>query len=58
MDCLRCKIKMNSLGKEDIQLGRTGFFTGSLGNLLSGSITVEIFVCPECRRLEFFSAEE
>ncbi|MEA4816255.1 MAG: hypothetical protein VB120_05280 [Lachnospiraceae bacterium] len=58
MNCLRCNSEMKFLGKEDIQLGHVGFLTGTLGNLFSGSLAVEIFLCPACGKIEFFSDEK
>ncbi len=58
MYCLRCKDKeMQYMAKEKLQLGKTGWILGDLPNLLSGALTVEIYRCPSCGRLEFYSAE-
>lgn len=54
MDCLRCCAPMRYRGVEEIQLGKTGFFLGNLSNLLSGSLDVVIYECPNCGKLEFF----
>ena len=45
---------MEHLSDEEIQLGRQSFLLGSLSNLLSGSLNVKIYVCPNCKKLEFF----
>ncbi len=55
MNCLRCGAVMEDLGREDIQLGQYGFFTGHLSNMLSGSLGVRILRCPECRKIELFA---
>ena len=52
--CLRCGGDMRHLGNERIQLGKFGFFTGSLGNLLDGALDVQIHVCTKCNKLEFY----
>lgn len=57
MKCLRCGEDMQYLSREKIQLGKTGWVLGDLPNLLSGALEVQIFVCPRCRKLEFFLAE-
>ena len=57
MSCLRCGEEMQYLSREKIQLGKTGWVLGDLPNLLSGALEVQIFVCPKCRKLEFFLAE-
>ena len=31
---------------------------GDLPNLLAGALEVDIYVCPNCRKLEFYGAED
>lgn len=57
MKCLRCGEDMQYLSRERLQLGKTGWVLGDLPNLLSGALNVQIYVCPKCRKLEFFLAE-
>ena len=52
--CLRCAGQMQSRGAEQIQLGKTGFLFGSLGNLMSGALEVELFTCTNCGKIEFY----
>lgn len=54
--CLRCGQEMNHVRTEKIQLGQTGWILGDLPNLLAGAMEVDIYACPECRKLEFFIA--
>ena len=58
LNCLRCGARMESLGTEDIQLGHHSLLFGDLSNLLSGSLSVDIMVCQNCKKLEFFYSEE
>ena len=58
ISCLRCNTQMNFLGEENIQLGKTGWILGDLPNLFAGALDVEIFRCPKCGELKFFSTEE
>lgn len=58
MHCLRCNTELKFLAKERIQLGKTGWVLGDLPNLVAGALPVDIFVCPACRKLEFFASEE
>lgn len=58
MKCLRCGAEMQFLTKEQLQLGKTGWVLGDLPNLLSGALTVNIYVCPDCRKLEFYYFSE
>lgn len=55
--CLRCNSEMNYYSKEKMQLGQTGWVLGDLPNLFAGSLEVEIYICPKCRKLEFFLPE-
>lgn len=57
MNCLRCGSPMGYVGDDQIQLGKTGFFMGSLSNLLSGALDVAIMECPSCGKIEFFNPE-
>ena len=56
MNCLRCQSQMAYAGREKLQLGRTGWVLGDLPNLLAGALEVDIYICPKCGKLEFFSA--
>ena len=56
--CLRCGAKLENIGSEEIQLGHESFLLGSLSNLLSGSLSVDIYKCPECDKLEFYYGED
>lgn len=56
LNCLRCGEEMNHVRTEKIQLGQTGWILGDLPNLLAGSMEVDIYSCPKCRKLEFFLA--
>ena len=49
---------MQYKGTDQIQLGRTGFFIGTLSNLLSGALDVAIFECPDCGKIEFYNPEK
>ncbi len=52
--CLRCGTPMEYLKKEKIQLGEQGGFGGSFNHLIAGSLSVHIFMCPLCGKIEFF----
>jgi len=45
---------MLSRGCEQIQLGKTGWFMGSWGNLIAGALEVEVFACGKCGKMEFY----
>lgn len=55
--CVRCGGETASIGIEKIQLGQTGWILGDLPNLISGALEVEICVCRDCGKIEFFQAE-
>lgn len=56
--CSRCKEAMRFLSRENLQLGKTGWVLGDLPNLLAGALDVCIYVCPNCRKLEFYLSED
>lgn len=58
ISCLRCEKEMRYVGREELQLGKTGWILGDLPNLFAGAMKVDIYVCPECKKIEFFIAEE
>ena len=58
ISCLRCNEEMRYIRREKLQLGQTGWILGDLSNLISGAIEVDIYACSECRKIEFFMAEE
>ena len=58
LNCLRCDIPMRFLGEENLQLGKTGWILGDLPNLIAGAMRVSIYICPTCKKLEFFACEE
>lgn len=55
--CLRCDREMRHVRREKLQLGQTGWIFGDLPNLLAGAMEVDIYACPACGKLEFFSSE-
>jgi len=57
INCLRCNTEMRNYGIRKIQLGETGWILGDLPNLFAGSIEVDIYVCPQCGKIELFQAE-
>lgn len=54
LNCLRCGSAMRFLKQEHIQLGQYGYLLGNLDNLVAGGLDVDILICPECGKLEFF----
>ena len=55
--CLRCHVRMDDFGEEQIQLGKTGWILGDLPNLFAGAMRVKLFRCPRCGKLELFSGD-
>lgn len=56
--CLGCGGKMQSIGGFPLQKGRAGVFLGVWNNVLEGALDVSAFCCENCRRLEFYLADE
>lgn len=55
--CLRCGGEMAHMGQDKIQLGKYGMLLGAWSNLLSGALTVDIYCCKKCKKLEFYAVE-
>lgn len=55
MKCLRCNIPMQDGGEIELQLGRHSFLFGDLDNLLSGSLSAQLYICPQCGKMELFN---
>ena len=55
--CLRCEHQMKYIGTEEFQLGKTSFILGDLPNLFAGAMTLSVYRCPSCGKVEFFSFE-
>ena len=58
LKCLRCGHAMDFAGREKLQLGQTGWILGDLPNLIAGAMELEIYFCPQCGKVEFFTPEE
>lgn len=56
--CLGCGGRMQSIGGFPLQKGRAGAFLGVWNNVLEGALDVSAFCCENCRRLEFYLADE
>ena len=51
--CIRCGGTMGHIGQEKLQLGRFGLLVGHWDQLISGALTVDIYCCHDCKKLEF-----
>lgn len=56
--CIRCGGPMVHIGQEQLQLGKYGLLTGHLSQLFSGALTVDIYCCRDCKKLELYAVEE
>ena len=55
--CVRCGAPMLKMGRQQFQLGEHGLFMGDMAHMLAGSLTLELFCCERCRKVEFFVPE-
>ena len=46
---------MDYIGPEKLQMGQYGLLLGHLSQLFSGAMTVDIYCCHDCRKLEFYA---
>ena len=45
---------MKFVRREDVQLGRAGILSGVWPNIWAGALDVELWGCPNCRKLDFY----
>lgn len=57
LNCLRCGRQMRYIKREKLQLGQTGWVLGDLPNLFAGAMSVDIYTCPGCSKIEFYLAD-
>ena len=57
LNCLRCGRQMRYIKREKLQLGQTGWVLGDLPNLFAGAMSVDIYTCPDCSKIEFYLAD-
>lgn len=55
LKCLRCNIKMEFTGRESFQLGEESYFSGWLAKMTAKSVTLDLYTCPNCGKVELFS---
>lgn len=58
LECLRCGADMRFGMREKVQLGETGWILGDIPNLLAGALELDIYFCPKCGKVEFYTPEE
>lgn len=58
LECLRCGTSMRFGMREKVQLGETGWILGDIPNLLAGALELDIYFCPKCGKVEFYTPEE
>ncbi len=56
--CAHCSGELKYLKTEKIQLGQTGWLLGDLPNLFAGAMSLQIYLCNTCHKVEFFADTE
>ena len=54
--CPHCGVPFLKLGRKCFQMGEENFFIDT--HLWEGSLELDIFHCPQCRKVEFFLPED
>lgn len=57
ISCLRCGTVMSYAFTENTQLGKAGILFGVWPNIAAGAIPTEVYCCPSCGKLEFFTVQ-
>ena len=55
--CLRCGGKMLYFGQREFQLGKNAFMIPKFRNIMSNSMSLDVFICESCKKVEFYSAD-
>ena len=58
LKCLRCDGQMLDYGPATFKLGEETFFFSDWNRLISGAVTLSIFRCENCGKVEFFSFDD
>jgi hypothetical protein len=55
-DCMRCNTPLQAVGLEQFRVGGTSggwhLLLGSWADLDEGMLSMEVFACPQCRKVE------
>ena len=52
--CTACGGRLRNLGSMELQKGKYSALLGSLPQLLSGALEVDVLCCERCKKLEFY----
>lgn len=55
IDCLRCGTAMQYAGNYRFHEGTRSGVLGAIGELLVNRESFDLYLCPKCRKVEFFS---
>lgn len=53
--CANCKVDLQNCGVQKLQMGQSGILFPNLGNIVAGALEVQVMLCPQCGKIEFFS---
>lgn len=56
--CLRCDKKLRKIMDMPIRTGGIGGIFAGWGEMTEEVLTLEVFRCPSCRKVEFFDLDE
>ncbi|MBR5468720.1 MAG: hypothetical protein IKU80_05750, partial [Firmicutes bacterium] len=56
-ECLRCKGKMLDYGPVTFKLGEETYFFSDINRLVSGSLNLNVLVCENCGKAEFYVSD-
>ena len=58
LKCLRCDGQMLDYGPATFKLGEETYFFSDWNRLLTGAVTMNIFRCEKCGKVEFYAFDE
>ena len=58
LKCLRCDGQMLNYGQKTFKLGEESYFFSDLNRLITGSVSMNVFRCEKCGKIEFFAFDD
>lgn len=58
LKCMRCNDNMLNYGPLTFKLGEEKYFFSDINRLMSGSVTMNVYRCSTCGKVEFFVPDE
>lgn len=55
--CSHCQVELLSQGNVTLQMGNANVLFPNMSNIMAGSLELELKVCPQCGKVEFYTGK-